>query len=63
MAKLAETYPELFEDFLGALPVPEYTQRTGFFNLATHFPSNFAVQPDLGTLISMHRRKPFMLIC
>jgi hypothetical protein len=45
---LGELYPQLFDDFSAALPIPEYTQRRGFFNLAAHFPSNFEVQPDLG---------------
>jgi len=47
-AKLAESYPELYRDFSDALPIPECTRRDGILNLASHFPSNFAVQPDLG---------------
>lgn len=49
-AKLAESYPRLYRDFVEALPVAEYTKRDGFFNLAAHFPLNFMVQPDLGTI-------------
>lgn len=47
-AKLAESHPKLYQDFSFALPVPEYTRRDGFYNLAAHFPVNATAQPDLG---------------
>ncbi|KAF9229918.1 hypothetical protein BU15DRAFT_29545, partial [Melanogaster broomeanus] len=40
-------FPELFEDFSRAVPVPSYARRDGALNIASHFPSN-AVAPDLG---------------
>jgi hypothetical protein len=48
-AKLAESHPKLYQDFSLALPIPEYTRRDGFYNLAAHYPTNCRVQPDLGT--------------
>ena len=47
-AKLAESHPKLYQDFSLALPIPEYTRRDGFYNLAAHFPVNSGVPPDLG---------------
>lgn len=41
-------FPELFEDFNRAVPVPSYVRRDGALNVASHFPSN-TVAPDLGT--------------
>ena len=40
-------FPELYEDFANATPVPNYVRRDGVLNLASHFPSN-TVAPDLG---------------
>ncbi|KAF9224367.1 Clavaminate synthase-like protein [Gyrodon lividus] len=40
-------FPELFEDFSRAVPVPTYVRRDGALNIASHFPSN-TVAPDLG---------------
>lgn len=40
-------FPELFEDFSNAVPVPNYVRRDGTLNIASHFPSN-TVAPDLG---------------
>jgi hypothetical protein len=48
-AKLAESHPKLYQDFSTALPMPEYTRRDGFYNLAAHYPVNSGVRPDLGT--------------
>ncbi|KAF8556275.1 Clavaminate synthase-like protein [Imleria badia] len=39
-------FPELFEDFSRAVPVPSYVRRDGALNIASHFPSN-TVAPDL----------------
>ncbi|KAF8164873.1 hypothetical protein B0H34DRAFT_686986 [Crassisporium funariophilum] len=41
------TFPELFEDFSNAVPVPDYVRRDGVFNIGSHFPAN-TVGPDLG---------------
>ncbi|KAJ7899515.1 Clavaminate synthase-like protein [Mycena olivaceomarginata] len=41
------TFPELYEDFSQAVPIPTYVRRDGALNLASHFPSN-SVAPDLG---------------
>ncbi|KAF9464272.1 hypothetical protein BDZ94DRAFT_1297282 [Collybia nuda] len=40
-------FPELYEDFSKAVPVPNYVRRDGVLNVASHFPSN-TVAPDLG---------------
>ncbi|OCH86213.1 hypothetical protein OBBRIDRAFT_797392 [Obba rivulosa] len=40
-------FPELYEDFVRATPVPNYVRRDGVLNLASHFPTN-TVAPDLG---------------
>ncbi|KAL4082085.1 hypothetical protein V8B97DRAFT_161135 [Scleroderma yunnanense] len=40
-------FPELYEDFSRAVPVPSYVRRDGTLNIASHFPSN-TVAPDLG---------------
>ncbi|RDX53605.1 Clavaminate synthase-like protein [Lentinus brumalis] len=40
-------FPELFDDFSRATPVPNYVRRDGVLNIASHFPSN-AIAPDLG---------------
>lgn len=40
-------FPELYEDFSRAVPIPNYTRRDGVLNIASHFPTNTVV-PDLG---------------
>jgi hypothetical protein len=40
-------FPELFNDFEGALPFPLYTARNAPFNLASRFPKDW-IRPDLG---------------
>ncbi|KAH9850033.1 Clavaminate synthase-like protein [Lenzites betulinus] len=40
-------FPELYDDFTRATPVPNYVRRDGVLNIASHFPSN-TVAPDLG---------------
>lgn len=40
-------FPELYEDFSRAVPVPSYSRRDGALNIASHFPIN-TVAPDLG---------------
>ncbi|KII96060.1 hypothetical protein PLICRDRAFT_35026 [Plicaturopsis crispa FD-325 SS-3] len=40
-------FPELYDDFSRAVPVPNYVRRDGVLNIASHFPSN-TVAPDLG---------------
>ncbi|KAF5357688.1 hypothetical protein D9758_007482 [Tetrapyrgos nigripes] len=41
------TFPELYEDFSKAVPVPNYVRRDGTLNISSHFPTN-AIAPDLG---------------
>ncbi len=43
----AELMPNRFQDLMESLPLPEYTKRTGVFNLASRLPE-FFVKPDLG---------------
>ncbi|KAJ6543856.1 hypothetical protein B0H19DRAFT_1168673 [Mycena capillaripes] len=40
-------FPELYEDFSQAVPIPNYVRRDGAQNIASHFPTN-TVGPDLG---------------
>ncbi|KAA8909829.1 hypothetical protein FN846DRAFT_769761, partial [Sphaerosporella brunnea] len=40
-------FPDLFADFENAVPIPEYTRRTGPMNLASYFPEHWNA-PDLG---------------
>ncbi|KAG7096549.1 hypothetical protein E1B28_003972 [Marasmius oreades] len=40
-------FPELYEDFSHAVPIPQYVRRDGVLNIASHFPLN-TVAPDLG---------------
>ncbi|KAI0771994.1 Clavaminate synthase-like protein [Trametes elegans] len=40
-------FPELYDDFSRATPVPNYVRRDGVLNIASHFPSN-TISPDLG---------------
>ncbi|KAL0949785.1 hypothetical protein HGRIS_009823 [Hohenbuehelia grisea] len=40
-------FPELYDDFSNAVPVPNFVRRDGVLNIASHFPSN-TVAPDLG---------------
>jgi lysine-specific demethylase 3 len=46
-ADFKDDFPKLYDDFMKALPVPNYTRRDGFLNLASHFATN-AIAPDLG---------------
>ncbi|KDR74489.1 hypothetical protein GALMADRAFT_250463 [Galerina marginata CBS 339.88] len=46
-AEFKTAFPELYEDFSQAVPVPDYVRRDGVYNIGSHFPSN-AVGPDLG---------------
>ncbi|KAF8629624.1 hypothetical protein AX15_003360 [Amanita polypyramis BW_CC] len=41
------TFPELYEDFSSAVPVPDYVRRDGVMNMSSHFPTN-VIGPDLG---------------
>ena len=40
-------FPELYEDFTQAVPMPTFCRRDGALNIASHFPVN-TVAPDLG---------------
>ncbi|KAG6853504.1 hypothetical protein C0991_003699 [Blastosporella zonata] len=42
-----KAFPELWEDFGNAVPVPSYVRRDGVMNLASHFPED-TVAPDIG---------------
>ncbi|XP_076363416.1 uncharacterized protein LOC143253421 isoform X2 [Tachypleus tridentatus] len=42
-----EHLPSRYDDLIKALPIPEYTQPGGIFNLAGRLPEGF-IQPDLG---------------
>lgn len=44
----AKFSPTRFDDLMKALPLKEYTHRTGRLNLAARLPSNFFIRPDLG---------------
>ncbi|EPQ31537.1 uncharacterized protein PFL1_00870 [Pseudozyma flocculosa PF-1] len=46
-ADFKETFPELYDDFNRAVPVPDYTRRDGVLNLGSYYPRN-VIQPDLG---------------
>ncbi|KAF9076650.1 hypothetical protein BDP27DRAFT_1313682 [Rhodocollybia butyracea] len=46
-ADFQTTFPELYDDFSQAVPIPNYVRRDGSLNIASHFPRN-AVAPDLG---------------
>lgn len=41
-------FPELYDDFARAVPIPSYCRRDGVLNIASHFPPD-VVAPDLGT--------------
>ena len=43
----ADLLPTRYQDLMKALPMPEYTHRTGMLNLASRLP-DFFVRPDLG---------------
>lgn len=45
-----EQFPELFDDFEGAVPMPDVTRRDGVRNIAAHFAKNANI-PDLYVLI------------
>ncbi|KAJ7047814.1 hypothetical protein C8F04DRAFT_986129 [Mycena alexandri] len=40
-------FPELYDDFSQAVPMPNYVRRDGALNFASHFPLN-TIGPDLG---------------
>ncbi|KAL1407437.1 hypothetical protein Q8F55_006870 [Vanrija albida] len=40
-------YPDLYNDFNRALPVPDFTRRDGVLNLYSHFPAG-PTRPDIG---------------
>ncbi|KAK0479354.1 hypothetical protein IW261DRAFT_1480371 [Armillaria novae-zelandiae] len=40
-------FPELYEDFCQAVPMPNYIRRDGVMNISSHFPLE-TVSPDLG---------------
>ncbi|KAG6877450.1 hypothetical protein C0993_007134 [Termitomyces sp. T159_Od127] len=42
-----KAFPELWEDFGNAVPVPSYVRRDGVLNLASHFPED-TIAPDIG---------------
>ncbi|KAF8509415.1 Clavaminate synthase-like protein [Hysterangium stoloniferum] len=46
-ADFRTTFPDLFEDFLKAVPVPNYTRPDGCLNIVSHFPTN-TIAPDIG---------------
>ncbi|KAG6818878.1 hypothetical protein H0H93_000704 [Arthromyces matolae] len=46
-----KAFPELWEDFGNAVPVPSYVRRDGVSNLASHFPED-TVAPDIGEIMS-----------
>lgn len=46
-AAFDETFPDLYQHFNAALPVPNYTRRDGNMNISALFPQNSNV-PDLG---------------
>jgi lysine-specific demethylase 3 len=46
-AEFKTTFPELYEDFSNAVPVPDYVRRDGVMNMSSHFPAN-VIGPDLG---------------
>ncbi|KAG9027471.1 hypothetical protein FRB95_007741 [Tulasnella sp. JGI-2019a] len=47
--EFSRAFPELFQDFAQAVPVPDFTRRDGILNIASHFPTNEkAVVPDIG---------------
>lgn len=41
-------FPQLFEAFASGCPCPDLTRYNGILNLASHYPTNSAVVPDLG---------------
>ena len=53
--------PKRFEDLMKAIPLKEYTLRTGKFNLASCIP-DFFVRPDLGKLSLNYYNKIFYFI-
>lgn len=46
-ADFKTTFPELYQDFSQAVPIPNYVRRDGTLNIASHFPLN-GLAPDLG---------------
>ncbi|KAI5122159.1 hypothetical protein M0805_007058 [Coniferiporia weirii] len=46
-ADFKTVFPELYDDFSRAVPIPNYSRRDGAMNIASHFPIN-TIAPDLG---------------
>ena len=51
----AELLPDHFEDLMQALPLPQYTRRTGRRNLASYLPA-YTLPPDLGPKVRVRVR-------
>ncbi|KAG6889022.1 hypothetical protein C0992_006718 [Termitomyces sp. T32_za158] len=49
-----KAFPELWEDFGNAVPVPSYVRRDGVLNLASHFPED-TIAPDIGGFFFVSR--------
>ncbi|TRM68546.1 hypothetical protein BD626DRAFT_482072 [Schizophyllum amplum] len=47
MADFKTSFPELYKDFMDAVPIPSYIRRDGVMNISSHFPKN-TIAPDLG---------------
>ncbi|KAG8905755.1 hypothetical protein FRB99_008328 [Tulasnella sp. 403] len=48
-SEFSQEFPELYQDFANAVPIPNYTRRDGILNIASHFPVNEkALIPDIG---------------
>ncbi|KAL1742882.1 hypothetical protein HDZ31DRAFT_83810 [Schizophyllum fasciatum] len=46
-ADFKSSFPELYKDFMDAVPIPSYIRRDGVMNISSHFPTN-TIAPDLG---------------
>lgn len=55
-----DSFPDLYEDFSSAVPVPNYVRRDGVLNIASHFAVNTVV-PDLGSYSFSFIRVLFLL--
>ena len=48
-SEFSKEFPDLYQDFARAVPIPNYTRRDGILNIAAHFPINDeAIIPDIG---------------
>ncbi len=54
-------FPERFDDFSRATPVPNYVRLDGVLNIASHFPSN-TIAPDLGKSVGSPAWDVLMLL-